>query len=493
MANPGGLRGSACLSDSAQAFQGRGSPQEETAAVAGPFTYTSRMSVNLPRVEALLGSKLDQVTEPSLRRLVEHRVVEDADLDFKRTPHDDGEKLAADVTAMANTVGGVLVLGVDEADGVATSLTPGPLTDEVSNRMTQWLAEYVAPYLATEIRRVPTEADESQCYYLVVIPRSADAPHAVASRRKGTLRYYQRDGGRNRPLAESEVANEYRTRFRGEQSQIDRLQTVSLDGARAVAVDKEAVWLAASLVPNSPGMTEISARRVREIDAWARGYGGHRGDGPFERWQPGGEVGSGQVMTGVGRFLLSSVLRGGVRPRFCHAELHRDGAGFAASEFLQQPDKQGTPLGLRGADVFTRAAGLVRLLVDHAVMNTGANGEALARCELLVGEGAVVQLGFLGAFGDTWEAYTLTRALHAAPSVETHTISLDAVARNPVERLVAARLLVTDIVHAFGLPEVLQVTSEGDFNLSYWDDARQLQAWTSMASVPRVRKDIRYW
>jgi hypothetical protein len=80
---------------------------------------------------------------------------------------------------MANTVGGVLVIGVDEVDGVATGLTPVPLTDEVTDRMKQWLAEYLAPYLATDIKRVPKETDPTTGYYLVVVPRSPDAPHAV--------------------------------------------------------------------------------------------------------------------------------------------------------------------------------------------------------------------------------------------------------------------------------------------------------------------------
>jgi hypothetical protein len=62
------------------------------------------MPVTLPKVEALLGAKLDQVSHANIKRLVDHRVVEDADLDFKREPHDDGEKLATDVMAVITRI-----------------------------------------------------------------------------------------------------------------------------------------------------------------------------------------------------------------------------------------------------------------------------------------------------------------------------------------------------------------------------------------------------
>lgn len=440
------------------------------------------MPTTLPKVEALLGSRLEEATEASIKRLVDLRAVEDADLDFKREPHDDGEKLAADVSAMANTVGGVLVVGVEETDGAASSLVPVPLTDDVSDRMKQWLAEYLAPYLATDIRRVPSESDATNGYYLVVVPRSANAPHAVASRRKGTLRYYQRDGGRNRPLAESEVADAYRNRFRGERQQVDKMQRVRDEGAAAVRPEDGVVWLAMSVVPTSPGLMVISGRRVTEINEWARRYGGHRGDGPFEDW-------SGQVTTGVGRLLLSSVLqKEDGRPKFCHVELHKDGGGFAACELFTAGEGPGVRL--LGADMVLRTAGLLRLLVDHATMNTGANGDALARCELLSADGVSTQLGYF-QFGTLWKAYSRTRALAQPPAVETRAVSLDAIAREPVERLAATRLLMTDIVHAFGLPEVLHVTPEGHLNATYWDP-RTLDSWASMTSVPRVEQEIRY-
>jgi hypothetical protein len=58
---------------------------------------------------------------------------------------------------MANTRGGVLVIGVVEDGGAASGLTPVPLSDEVTNRK-QWLAQYVVPPRNGH-RRVPSAAD----------------------------------------------------------------------------------------------------------------------------------------------------------------------------------------------------------------------------------------------------------------------------------------------------------------------------------------------
>jgi len=78
------------------------------------------MPSKFPKLEALFGAKLDTVTVTNIHRLIEQRAAEDDDLDFKREPHESGEKFAADVCAMANSMGGVLVIGVDEVDGTAT-------------------------------------------------------------------------------------------------------------------------------------------------------------------------------------------------------------------------------------------------------------------------------------------------------------------------------------------------------------------------------------
>lgn len=75
---------------------------------------------SLLRVTDLLGTPPTQVTEQDLARLVDGAVREDADLDFKGAPYGssdaDKRELGADVAAMANSRGGLIIIGIEDAD-----------------------------------------------------------------------------------------------------------------------------------------------------------------------------------------------------------------------------------------------------------------------------------------------------------------------------------------------------------------------------------------
>lgn len=72
----------------------------------------------LLRLEELLGCRVEQANESALQRLIEGRIREDTDLESKRELYGttDAAKrdLATDLSAMANSRGGVIVLGMDE-------------------------------------------------------------------------------------------------------------------------------------------------------------------------------------------------------------------------------------------------------------------------------------------------------------------------------------------------------------------------------------------
>jgi predicted HTH transcriptional regulator len=65
-----------------------------------------------------------------MRRLVGNAVRKDVDLDFKETRYGkrDSEKrdLAGDVAALANTLGGALILGLKDEDGMAVGTRASP-------------------------------------------------------------------------------------------------------------------------------------------------------------------------------------------------------------------------------------------------------------------------------------------------------------------------------------------------------------------------------
>jgi len=117
--------------------------------------------------------------------------------------------LAVDVAAMT-VDGGTLLYGVDEdAEGRPTVPTPISLLGQ-RERIDQIVQTLVSEPPTVEIDPVPTAADPSRGYLVVVVPPSPRAPHQVGGR------YYGRGATGNRVLDEGEVARLYHRREKWE-------------------------------------------------------------------------------------------------------------------------------------------------------------------------------------------------------------------------------------------------------------------------------------
>ncbi len=94
-----------------------------------------------PRLLTLLDvASVAAVDEACLRGLAEGHVAEDQDLEFHSARYNYGPdgtfELAKDVAALANHVGGLIILGVAEDDqGRAARLTPVKLADSEKGRI----------------------------------------------------------------------------------------------------------------------------------------------------------------------------------------------------------------------------------------------------------------------------------------------------------------------------------------------------------------------
>src|SRR3954451_17653861 len=113
--------------------------------------------LNSRRLERVLGASLDEVTFEHVRSLVTTQAQEAQDLDFKETLYERGDSgrraLAGDVAALANTGGGILVIGVAEDDQARATQAPGvEISDGEVQRMQQIVASLVAPMPAFEIK-----------------------------------------------------------------------------------------------------------------------------------------------------------------------------------------------------------------------------------------------------------------------------------------------------------------------------------------------------
>ncbi|MGH3908737.1 MAG: AlbA family DNA-binding domain-containing protein [Pseudonocardiaceae bacterium] len=103
------------------------------------------------RLETLFGVTLGQLEEQHLAVLVTSGTQESFDLDFKVDHYGSSDskrrELAGDVAAMANTAGGVVIIGVQEDDQARAISTPGVVvTDAEVARIRQVVAALLEAY-----------------------------------------------------------------------------------------------------------------------------------------------------------------------------------------------------------------------------------------------------------------------------------------------------------------------------------------------------------
>lgn len=444
----------------------------------------------IPRVEALLGCRLADVDSGVLTRIVSNRLREDTDIEFKGQVYgaSDAERrnAAGDVAAMANGSGGVIMLGIAEGGGAASAVTPVPLSEETELRLRQSIVGLTAPAPYFVIHRVPISGENG--VYLLIVPASPDAPHAV--RVNDALRYVQRDGARIRVLPESEVADRYRRRLERARADVDRADQM-LEFAQPL-LDPEQSWLVAVLVPAVPGRIEIRRRTLAEANQrwYARWSSDEFGRRVF------GDTGV-YAEAGVGRVILSSVRDGNNRiSRFGHAELYADGSGLAAVRLWGPIDRTRAPAGIPPENVYVdeenlvdRAVALVGLLGEHASVHAGVAGDAITRMRIVPRHNVGILLSHFRTFG----AMSVLGTMQPLRDFEwpPHVVALEDLLEQR-GRLIAARLLLTDIVQAFGLAEVHQITPAGALRIRYFNEqnAQQFRRWAPSNHVEVVESTL---
>lgn len=320
-----------------------------------------------------------------MRRLVDEHVRESDDLDFKREHYGRNDKakvgLATDVAAFANDRGGVIVLGIDDEQEVASELTQVRLDGESQRWVREVVARHTAPHVSFDLLAIPSDAEPTVGWLLIVVPPSPRRPHAVAN--GDNLRYSRRHGTTNRHLSDAEVADLYRDRYAVARTDLDRVATIMREGLSTLESPSPAV-LAAALLPAAPGRMSIDGPRLQRIKDWLTGSG----DGAIghARFWLGFFEGTPTVFTGHRRVVASSAYEPPNRPPHC--ELHIDGGGFAACRLsdnqLRVHGGEDAGYSIYLSSVITVAiARLLRLLGRHACDHAGAYGDSLLVLRLL--------------------------------------------------------------------------------------------------------------
>ena len=118
--------------------------------------------------------------------------------------------------------------------------------------------------VSISVQEIPGQSDQG--IVLIAVPRSLLAPHAVFREhdKKRQMSWPVRSGTDTRYLAETELAEFYRTRFAGVAAQSARLDRVQAEGR--LRLGAAPAWLAISLVAALPGHVRPTERAERASD-----------------------------------------------------------------------------------------------------------------------------------------------------------------------------------------------------------------------------------
>lgn len=351
--------------------------------------------------------------------------------------------------------------------------------------MRQVVASLVAPMPTIDINLVPQPGSNTKGFYVIAVPRSPSAPHAVLI--NDALRYPKRNGTTTRYLSEPEVALAYRDRQAGAADQRHRLDQICEDATRRVDHDHNP-WLLVALIPDLAGDMSISSDLLRQFREETQNR---------EAWMvtPMG-VGFRRARVGYRRLLADGAATESAPADWVSAEYLTDGAGTYAlrlSDLEQRrsgivastpPGEPSTKIELVDDEMVAAAilTGLIRL-ARHARDRAAAGGIALVRAQLLPSLAATsIGIGHLRFHGLPESA-----GAAASPDEIWHSdaaANLDELADPGPELIRVAAALCDELGQAFGLPQQCQFArDDGSMLRRYWKSPQAME-WAEASGIP---------
>jgi hypothetical protein len=150
-----------------------------------------------------LEKTFDDINETDVRQLTEDRITERKTIEYKEClpdeKHDSKKEFLADVSSFGNTVGGYLLYGIKEENGIPVAL-PGVINkdlDHETQRLENLLRDSIQPRLqGISIKSINIE--EAKPVLIVHVPQSWSKPHVVNF--QGHWRFYARNSAGKYPL-----------------------------------------------------------------------------------------------------------------------------------------------------------------------------------------------------------------------------------------------------------------------------------------------------
>jgi hypothetical protein len=176
---------------------------------------------------ALSNLAFESISENDLREQISSGVPEGILVDYKRDMYGrsdaDAKEFLKDVSSFANSAGGHLIIGLDEAAGIPTGIAPlSGDADQDLQRLENLARDGIEPRISG--LRIKTVSVSSGGYVLVLrIPKSWNPPHRVSAR--NTNRIY----GRNSAGTYEFSVEELRVVFTSSASLFDRVRAFRVE------------------------------------------------------------------------------------------------------------------------------------------------------------------------------------------------------------------------------------------------------------------------
>lgn len=181
----------------------------------------------------MLPDQLDSIDESHLKALAENGVRESRSLEFKTKlawgTDSEKKEFLADVSALANGGGGDLVLGIEEDEGTATTVTGLESFDPDKDtlRIESVVRDGIAPRIVgLRVRRVALSSGRS--VVVIRVPNSLNRPHMVVF--KQWSRFYSRNSAGKYQLD----VHELRSAFVGSENVTERIRQFRIERIDAI-------------------------------------------------------------------------------------------------------------------------------------------------------------------------------------------------------------------------------------------------------------------
>lgn len=190
----------------------------------------------------MITKPLTRLTEADLRRLIDEKVPESKQIEYKRELPEGGDKGTVNflraVTAFANTQGGDLLYGIEAKDGIPVGLSPLTMIseDQVLQRFENLCRDGVEPRL-TGVQYKFISLDGGGSALVVRIPKSWSVPHRVSA---GNHAHFY---GRNSAGAYQLDVAELRQAFTLSDTVVERIRSFRANRLLALGSDETPVKL----------------------------------------------------------------------------------------------------------------------------------------------------------------------------------------------------------------------------------------------------------